>query len=85
MKRILLEIDGACHPVQVGRVEQVDGCRSAIDIRTNAKLDRGRSCILRTQDGRALDCVISNFVSSEGNQIVELRCLGETAFLLGQS
>ena len=84
MRTVLLEIDGVSHPVEVVHVEQMDAFRSAIKIHTSARLDRGRSCVLRTDDGRELDCVISNFVSIDAIQIIELRCLDEVGFLLSR-
>ena len=82
VKTVSLEIDGVRHPVEVVHVEQLDASRSAIKIHTSAKLDRGRSCVIRAEDGRELECVISNFVSIDGNQIIELRCLEDAEFLL---
>ena len=82
MKRVILEVDNIPHSIEVLGVERLDQNRTAVKVRSAAKLDRGRSCIIRAEEGQELACVVSNVTSVKDSYLIEVRCLEDAEFLL---
>lgn len=83
MNSVTVEIDGFSLQAEILQLVMLDAQRTAITVRTQEKLDRGRSCILRYSGGQTLDCVISNCNAMGSVYVVEFRCLQDASFLIG--
>jgi hypothetical protein len=76
-----LQFDGALTPGMVLISRALAEGRSSLLFRTADPIDRGRSVVLQTKDGQCLECVTIECTPEEDYHVLELRCMGDSAFL----